>query len=78
VFRFWATASAHSNDLQVMHIQRSHEHFAGRGTNVQPVRPVALHHLDAPWRSRDIEQCEGEPFSKFLWTPFAGLPMAPR
>ncbi|MBS1854936.1 MAG: DEAD/DEAH box helicase family protein [Acidobacteria bacterium] len=30
----------------------------GAGTNVQR-RLVALHHLDAPWRSRDIEQREG-------------------
>src|SRR5204863_2129557 len=26
----------------------------GAGTNVQK-RPVALHHVDAPWRPRDIE-----------------------
>src|ERR1700685_1249971 len=30
----------------------------GAGTNVQK-RLVALHHLDAPWRPRDIEQREG-------------------
>ena len=30
----------------------------GAGTNVQR-RLVALHHLDAPWRPRDIEQREG-------------------
>ena len=30
----------------------------GAGTNVQK-RFVALHHLDAPWRPRDIEQREG-------------------
>jgi hypothetical protein len=30
----------------------------GAGTNVQH-RLVALHHLDAPWRPRDIEQREG-------------------
>jgi N12 class adenine-specific DNA methylase len=30
----------------------------GAGTNVQN-RLVALHHLDAPWRPRDIEQREG-------------------
>ena len=30
----------------------------GAGTNVQQ-RLVALHHLDAPWRPRDIEQREG-------------------
>lgn len=30
----------------------------GAGTNVQD-RAVALHHLDAPWRPRDIEQREG-------------------
>jgi len=30
----------------------------GAGTNVQ-ARLVALHHLDAPWRPRDIEQREG-------------------
>jgi N12 class adenine-specific DNA methylase len=30
----------------------------GTGTNVQR-RLVALHHLDAPWRPRDIEQREG-------------------
>jgi N12 class adenine-specific DNA methylase/type I restriction-modification system DNA methylase subunit len=30
----------------------------GAGTNVQR-RMVALHHLDAPWRPRDIEQREG-------------------
>jgi N12 class adenine-specific DNA methylase len=30
----------------------------GAGTNVQ-TRLVALHHLDAPWRPRDIEQREG-------------------
>ena len=30
----------------------------GAGTNVQE-RLVALHHLDAPWRPRDIEQREG-------------------
>jgi hypothetical protein len=29
----------------------------GTGTNVQR-RLRALHHLDAPWRPRDIEQCE--------------------
>jgi N12 class adenine-specific DNA methylase len=30
----------------------------GAGTNVQK-RLIALHHLDAPWRPRDIEQREG-------------------
>jgi hypothetical protein len=30
----------------------------GTGTNVQR-RLVTLHHLDAPWRPRDIEQREG-------------------
>jgi hypothetical protein len=30
----------------------------GAGTNVQR-RLIALHHLDAPWRPRDIEQREG-------------------
>jgi N12 class adenine-specific DNA methylase len=30
----------------------------GTGTNVQK-RLIALHHLDAPWRPRDIEQREG-------------------
>ena len=30
----------------------------GAGTNVQE-RLIALHHLDAPWRPRDIEQREG-------------------
>jgi N12 class adenine-specific DNA methylase len=30
----------------------------GAGTNVQ-ARLIALHHLDAPWRPRDIEQREG-------------------
>lgn len=30
----------------------------GAGTNVQD-RAIALHHLDAPWRPRDIEQREG-------------------
>ena len=30
----------------------------GAGTNIQK-RLVALHHLDAPWRPRDIEQREG-------------------
>ena len=30
----------------------------GAGTNVQK-KLVALHHLDAPWRPRDIEQREG-------------------
>ena len=30
----------------------------GAGTNVQR-KLVALHHLDAPWRPRDIEQREG-------------------
>ena len=30
----------------------------GEGGNVQK-RLVALHHLDAPWRPADIEQCEG-------------------
>src|SRR5207248_11226494 len=30
----------------------------GAGTNVQK-RLAALHHLDAPWRPRDIEQREG-------------------
>jgi hypothetical protein len=30
----------------------------GAGTNVQR-RLAALHHLDAPWRPRDIEQREG-------------------
>jgi hypothetical protein len=30
----------------------------GAGTNVQS-RLIALHHLDAPWRPRDIEQREG-------------------
>jgi hypothetical protein len=30
----------------------------GAGTNVQR-RLRALHHLDAPWRPRDIEQREG-------------------
>ena len=30
----------------------------GTGTNVQE-RAAALHHLDAPWRPRDIEQREG-------------------
>jgi len=30
----------------------------GAGTNVQQ-RLIALHHLDAPWRPRDIEQREG-------------------
>ena len=30
----------------------------GAGTNIQR-RLVALHHLDAPWRPRDIEQREG-------------------
>ncbi len=30
----------------------------GAGTNVQD-RAIAMHHLDAPWRPRDIEQREG-------------------
>jgi hypothetical protein len=30
----------------------------GAGTNVQRLL-IALHHLDAPWRPRDIEQREG-------------------
>jgi Helicase conserved C-terminal domain len=30
----------------------------GAGTNVQR-KLIALHHLDAPWRPRDIEQREG-------------------
>jgi hypothetical protein len=30
----------------------------GAGTNVQK-RLIALHHLDAPWRAREIEQREG-------------------
>ena len=30
----------------------------GAGTNIQN-KLVALHHVDAPWRPRDIEQREG-------------------
>ena len=30
----------------------------GAGVNVQE-RVAALHHIDAPWRPRDIEQREG-------------------
>ena len=35
----------------------------GAGVNVQE-RAAALHHLDAPWRPRDIEQREGPSFAR--------------
>ena len=45
------------NDGQVRILLGSTEKM-GAGTNVQR-RLTALHHLDAPWRPRDIEQREG-------------------
>jgi N12 class adenine-specific DNA methylase len=44
----------------------------GAGTNVQK-RLVALHHLDAPWRPRDIEQREGRILRQGNQNPTVGI-----